>query len=355
VIWLLVSLLSLAPQDRPADPIRDGWAALQRGDGERAAAAFRTALASAPADPRALTGAGIAAHLLGHDDQAIDFLKRSIKADPRFVQASYALGPIAYAEGDLDLAIACYERVLKAAPDNAGVAEQLDRWRKELAVHSTLTLQPTSRFDVLFEGETQQEIATRVSEMLEAAYLRVGKALNAYAPQTVTAILYTGEQFRDITRSPAWAAAAYDGRIRVPVRGALKDPAELDRVLTHEFVHAVIHQLYRGIPKWLNEGVATYLEPGDHAWLVARLRGRQMIPLARLNNAFRTPDGADAAIAYAQSYVGTRVLAERLGGNFPVFLQYLSEGVALDEALLMFNLAPADIEAEWARRAGAAR
>jgi hypothetical protein len=80
-----------------------------------------------------------------------------------------------------------------------------------------------------------------------------------------------------------------------------------------------------------------------------------MIPLARLNNAFRTPDGADAAIAYAQSYVGTRVLAERLGGNFPVFLQYLSEGVALDEALLMFNLAPADIEAEWARRAGAAR
>jgi tetratricopeptide (TPR) repeat protein len=353
---LLASLLALAPQQRPADPARDAWAALQRGDAEKAAAAFRAVLASTPSDPRALTGAGIAEHLLGHDEQAVDLLTRAIRADARFVQASYVLGPIAYAEGDLDLAIASYERVLKYAPDNPAVAEQLERWRSEAALHSTLTRQPTARFDVLFEGETQQDIANRVSQILEAAYLQVGKALNAYPPQTVTAILYTGEQFRDITQSPDWAAAAYDGRIRVPVRGALKDPAELERVLTHEFVHAVVHQIYRGIPKWLNEGLATYLEPGDHAWLMGRLRTRPpLIPLARLSDAFRTASGADAAIAYAQSYIGTRLLAERLGGNLPVFLQYLSEGVAFDEALLMFNVSPEDIQAEWARRAGAPR
>jgi tetratricopeptide (TPR) repeat protein len=356
VTWILVGLLSLTPQAIQKDPAREGWEAIQRGDGETAAAAFRTLLASRPNDARALTGAGLAAHLLARDDQAIDFLKRAIQADAAFVEASYVLGPIAYARGDLDLAIKSFERVTKLAPGNAGVTEQLDRWKKEAALHGTLTVQPTARFNVLFEGETQQAIANRVSETLEAAYVRVGQALNAYPPETVTAILYTREQFRDITQSPAWAAAAYDGRIRIPVRGALANPAELDRVVTHEFVHAVIRQVYPRIPKWLNEGLATYLEPGDHAWLMARLRGSGgVIPMAKLSGAFSTPDGADAALAYAQSFIGTRLLAERLGGNFPVFLQYVSDGMPLDETLTLFNISAADLETEWTRRLRAPR
>ena len=64
----------------------------------------------------------------------------------------------------------------------------------------------------------------------------------------MTAILYTQQQFRDITKSPSWAAAAYDGRIRIPVLGALKNPAELDRIVTHEYVHAVVHQMFPRVP-----------------------------------------------------------------------------------------------------------
>jgi hypothetical protein len=184
----------------------------------------------------------------------------------------------------------------------------------------------------------------------------VGKAINTYPPETVTAILYTQEQFHDITRSPSWAAAAYDGRIRMPAQGALKDPVELDRIVTHEFVHAVIHQMYPRLPGWLNEGLATYLEPVEHASLVARLRGGPtMIPLARLDEAFRTTDGAAAVLAYAQSYVGAAILAERLGANLPVFLQYVSNGTSLEQSLLLFNISAADMEREWARRARATR
>jgi hypothetical protein len=204
----------------------------------------------------------------------------------------------------------------------------------------------------MFEGAAQQDIAARVSGVLETAYARVGRSLSAYPPETVVAILYTGQQFRDITKSPSWAAAAYDGRIRIPVQNALNNPSELDRVVTHEFVHAVIHQMYPGIPGWLNEGLATYLEPGDHTWLLKRLHASgTMIPLSNLTEAFHTMDGADALVAYAQSYVGARVLAERLGGNFPVFLQYVSNGTPMNQALLLFNITPADIEREWRRRA----
>jgi hypothetical protein len=37
--------------------------------------------------------------------------------------------------------------------------------------------------------------------------------------------------------------------------------------------------------------------------------------------------------------------------NFPVFLQYVSNGTSVEQALMLFNVTPADVEREWARRA----
>jgi tetratricopeptide (TPR) repeat protein len=355
-ISILVLLLAAAPAFMAQDPARAGWEAIQRGDGEKAASAFRQVLASNPSDVRALIGAGLAAHLLGRDDQAMSSFKRALQVDANNVQASYYLGQVAYSQGDLDLAIKSYERVVKLAPGSPAIYQQLEAWKKEAALHDTFAARPGVRFNVMFEGPAQQPIADRVVAVLEAAYLRVGKSLNTYPAETVTAILYTQQQFRDVTKSPSWAAAAYDGRIRMPVQGALKNPAELDRVVTHEFVHAVIHQMYPRVPGWLNEGLATFLEPGDHGWLMARLRGAGgMIPLSELDGAFQTTNGDEALLAYAQSYVGARILAERLGPNFPVFLQYVSNGTSMEQALLLFNISAADMEREWTRRARASR
>lgn len=354
--YVLLLLLAGAPQVVAQDPAQAGWEALQRGDGEKAASSFRQVLAMNPRDAQALAGAGVAAHMLGRDDQALSSLKRAVEVDPANVYALYMLGQIAYGQGDLDLAIKSFERVVKIAPGNPSAAQQLQTWKKEAELHSGFSAQPGARFTVMFEGPAQAAIASRVSSALDAAYVRAGGALNTYPPETVTAILYTKQQFHDITRSPTWAAAAYDGRIRIPVAGALKNPAELDRVVTHEFVHALIQQMFPRIPYWLNEGLATYLEPGDHAGLTARLRASgARIPLGELDDAFRTADGDEARLAYAESYLGARVLADRLGANFPVFLQYLSNGTELPEALSIFNVAVADVERDWTRRAGASR
>ena len=350
--WLIVGLLAAAPQAQGGTAsARAGWEALARKDGNAAAAAFRAALDANPGDARSLTGAGLASQLLGRSDLARDYFTRATQANPRYPDGYDALGRLEYSQGNLAQAIDAYERLVKLVPDNEDVAKRLEQWRKEAALHDTLVAQPTGRFTVLFEGETQQAIATRVSNLLEDAYDRLTRKLNAVAPNPVTVILYTGEQFSDITKSPSWAAAAYDGRIRVPVRGALDNPAELDRVIIHEFVHAIVHQAYPRTPKWLNEGLATYLEPGDHAGLLRRLRGGEAaIPLAELNKAFSTAKGDEAAVAYAQGYAATRFLAERLGDKLPVLLQYLNDGMPLDEALLLFNLQVTDLEQAWTRR-----
>lgn len=355
-IVILIGLLAAVPQAAPQDPARVGAEALQRGDGEQAAAAFRAMLAQNPRDTRAMLGAALAAHLQGQDDDAVTMLKRVLEIAPGNLSALYLLGPLAHNQGDVDLAIKSYETFVKLAPGNPQVFQQLQDWKKEATLTSTFQVNPTARFTVLFEGPQQQDIADHVTSTLENAYVRVGAALGAYPPETITAILYTREQFHDITKSPAWAAAEYDGRIKIPVMGALKNPAELDRIVTHEFTHAVVHQVYPGVPQWLNEGLATFMEPVDHRWLTDKLKGPDgMIPMARLNQAFKTPDGNEAAVAYAESYVGTKVLAERLGANFPTFLQYVSNGTSVEQALMLFGVDPSDVEREWTRLAGTSR
>jgi hypothetical protein len=128
-------------------------------------------------------------------------------------------------------------------------------------------------------------------------------------------VLYTRDQFDDITRLAAWSAAAYDGRIRVPLGGALEQRDELDRVLSHEFVHAVVAMLGgRTVPAWVNEGLATVLEPAGPEYAEAALARTAARPaLTDLHRSFVDFSRHDAEIAYASAARAVRRLIERRG------------------------------------------
>ena len=44
-------------------------------------------------------------------------------------------------------------------------------------------------------------------------------AVVSCSPEKIVVLLYPNQAFRDITRSPSWAGALNDGKIRVPVSG----------------------------------------------------------------------------------------------------------------------------------------
>ena len=111
----------------------------------------------------------------------------------------------------------------------------------------------------------------------------------------------------------------------------------------------------RTVPTWLNEGLATYFESADHRWAQQRLRAAPgLIPLTHLEQRFGDFDGDEATLAYAESMVAAQLLVERLGPDFPVFLEYVGNGTSVEQSLLMFKISPADIEREWQRRTRAA-
>jgi tetratricopeptide (TPR) repeat protein len=353
---LLLCLFVVQPPARAQDiPAPEGWAALEAGDGSKAASAFREALENDPANPYLQYGAGMAAHLLGRENDAISALRKAVASEPRFVEAHLWLGQIAYAQGDLDLAIRSFESALKLRPGNRQISSQLEHWRRESGVHRELTDRVGVRFRILFDGARQLALGNRVERVLETGYWRIGKLLNTYPAEAVTVVLYTNRQFMDITRAPAWAGGAYDGRIRLPVGGAMRVPAELDRVVTHELVHAMVTSAALGgrVPAWVNEGLATHLESTSHAWVNTVIaRSGIVIPLEQLDQPFGNLDSQVANLAYAESAVAARLLVERLGANLGLFLQMLGTGTSVDDALITLKVDPAAFHAEWSRRMG---
>jgi tetratricopeptide (TPR) repeat protein len=314
------------------DPValaRQGSTALDEKRFADALDAFIQAAKLLPRDASVCLGAGVAAYMLGQNDQAEAWLQRALKLDPGYVQAAQWLGELQYREGRLKEAIATYEGALTRAPNARELEERLAAWRKETDLQDRFYESRGAHFSVLFEGPADEALARRVVEMLEAAYWRVGSVLMAYPIKPITVVLYTTEQFQDITRLPAWTAAAYDGRIRVPMRGAFENIAQLDRVLTHEYVHAAVVTMGgRNVPVWMNEGLASVFEPDGVAraeQLLARTSARPV--LARLHGSFFRLSGAEAALAYAFSTRAVQKMIE-LRGAFAVvqLLEDLARG-----------------------------
>src|SRR5262245_9616197 len=342
--WLLVAatLLSVAPAHAQIDPRgamleRAGWDAIAAGQGAAAAKAFREALAADPKNARLHLGAGMAAVLERRDADAHASLERALELDPKLTRARALLGQVLYRQGDLPSAIRTYEMLTADSPEDADARDTLDRWRREADLHDRMNRAIGTHFTVSFEGPAEAALAAQALDSLDRAYWRVGQLLGAYPTDPIPVVLYTSEQFRDITRSPSWAAGAYDGTIRVPMLGALDRSAELDRVLAHEFTHALVRTLAaRNVPTWLNEGLATALETGDLDWARTQIgKAGHATPLGALQSGFGRFTGEQAELAYATSALTVRRMLDDAGG-FAVanLLRDLGEGVDFNAAFL---------------------
>ena len=325
---LLVLPVTVAAQRTPQDVetlANEGSAALEEKRFGDALEAFAAAVKLAPRDPGLSFGVGLASYMLGQNDQAEAWFERSLKLDPGYVGSSLMLGELQYRQGRIKEAISTYEAALNRSPNTRQLEERLAQWRNETQLQDRFYESRGAHFSVLFEGPADEALARSIVERLEAAYWRVGMALTAYPPKAITVVLYTTEQFRDVTRMPEWTVAAYDGRIHVPVRGALQQVDRLDRVLAHEFVHAVVAMLGgRNVPTWLNEGLARTFEPGGMEsadQVLARASVRP--PLRDLHDGFLKMSGAEASVAYALSARAVQRMIDLRGA--PAVVQLLQD------------------------------
>ncbi len=347
----LFSLAALQAQSRSTELNEAGWKALRDGYSDRAAALFAEALTLRPNDPVLLLGSGAAAHAQGRQHDAMARLQRALEVTPSLTVASKLLGQIAFEEGEVDLAIRTYANALTYAPDDAALTRALNVWRRDADVHHTFEDRRYDRFRVMFEGRAEESLAAQATAVFNTAFFRIGETLGEYPPNTIVAILYTEQQFRDITRAPDWSGGQYDGRIRIPVAGAAQKAELFERVLTHELTHAVVAGIApSGVPTWLNEGLAQYFDGTDPQAARRRMKalGRS-VALKNLELGFGRLSAAEAQVAYDESLLAVSVLFERPVFGWTRLLHRLADGQSFEEAIRNFGLSYADLEAPFAR------
>jgi tetratricopeptide (TPR) repeat protein len=339
----VVVALALAPAvahaqriARPVDAIAaQGDQAFEEKRFGDALEAFTKAVTLAPEDASLWFGKGLAAFVLGQSDVAEASVTRALKLNPKFIQASVLLGELQYQDGRVAEAVATYEAALTYAPGDRGLTSRVDHWRRDSRFSQHLYTSRGVHFRVLFEGPADDAMARRAVEYLESAYLRVSTVLSVYPSSSITVVLYTLQQFQDITRAPAWAGGLYDGQIRVAVKGALNHPEDLERLLVHEFVHALVAQVGgRNVPFWLNEGLATCLEPGGTEWAASVLERTSSQPaLDRLHGSFEELNPSDVPTAYAKSTLAVKRLLDMRGAAAVItLLRDLRRGTRFETA-----------------------
>ncbi len=338
ILLLLAASLSVAEPRAARDPIalaRQGAAALEDHRFGEALDAFTGAAAMRPGDASLCFGAGVAAFMLGQNDVAQARFECAMAIDPGYLPPAVWLGDLHYRAGRLHDAISIYETATQRSPGALELRQRLADWRKEEELQRRFQEARTEHFTVLFEGPADAPVTRLAIERLEAAYARVGNALGASPASPIAVVFYTREQFADITRLASWSVAAFDGRIRVPLSRALEQPEELDRVLSHELVHALVARLGgRTVPAWLNEGLATVLEPEGSLETESALSYTHVRPdLATLQRSFAGLSTRDAEVAYASAAQAVRFLVERRGlAALVALLKDLAQGKAFSRA-----------------------
>lgn len=208
-------------------------------------------------------------------------------------------------------------------------------------------------FRVVYFGAENSVAGHLISLVLEEAYIKVGADLLYWPTERLGVELYPKKEFFDITRSPSWVGAIYDGKIKMPAGGVVERTRELERVLFHEYTHAVVYRLSAGrAPAWLNEGLAQYEEgPRRHGFsrhVKALLREGGM-PLASIERSFLSLPPERAARAYALSLSVTGYIIDEFGfSSLKRILATLGQGQDLDSALrASIFLSYEDLEKSW--------
>lgn len=342
---------SLGAQSRVTELNAAGWKAIGNGDGARAASLFAEALGARPNDPVLMLGSGAAAQLQGKTADAIKRLTRALEIDPRLTEASRLLGVVAYNDGQVELAIKTYEAALKHAPNDDRLKSELADWRADAEAHRGFEARRYDRFNVMYQGRADETLAAEATGILNDAFWRIGQKLGVYPADPVVVVLYTEQQFRDITRAPEWSTGQYDGRIRVPVAGASRSKDTFEHVLTHELTHAMVSSLApRNVPAWLHEGMAQYFEGGDVQAARRRVKARgRPVPMKLLEGGFGGLNTTQAQTAYDQSLVAVSVLFERSDFGWSRLLDDLGGGEPFERAIERFGFSYADLDAALAR------
>jgi tetratricopeptide (TPR) repeat protein len=254
----------------------------------------------------------------GQYQEAVTQAEHSVQRAPNSAEALQILGLAYYDSGRFSEAIENWKRAQELHPSEI-VANYLAKAGREAPVEENFSERESTHFVLRYQGrQAGFHFASELLYTLDRQYVDLQRELGFAPDSTITVILYTDQQFSEVTLAPSWADGLNDGKVRIPVHDISGITPRLEAVLRHEMTHSFIHSMTHGhCPVWLNEGIAQMEEPSTSSAFAAPLAqlfqaGRQ-VPLHYLEGPFTRLSPAQAQLAYAESLAATEYLRSTYG------------------------------------------
>ena len=318
---------------------------------------FRSGRSYNEEDVRLWRGEALTLYTQGKYSEAASLLDQALGIDPQNSDVYLLLGKAYYADGRLDEAVDALQRSLESG-GGENVSGFLDKVRRERQIEADMQEEYRGHFQLSFEdGEHASTIASEILETLEDAYLEVGSDLAYYPDIRVPVLLYKHRDYANVTRSPDWAGAVYDGKIRLPLAGMQAVDKRLVAILYHEYMHVLVHFMAGGnVPVWLNEGLAEIagrrIISTPLADLPAVVESGQLLDWQTLAGPFSGLADTRIPLAYEQSYSLASFMVESYGWhNMTELLKSLGKRqewtVAVADVYREYGLDWPAIQDEW--------
>jgi tetratricopeptide (TPR) repeat protein len=313
---------------------------MEHNDNTAARKYLQQALSFVPKDPSLLSWYVMALVQDAQYAEAVTQAEEMAALAPTSADALKLLG-LAYYDADRPGdAVRTWQRALALHPDDAALKQYLAKAERESAVEDNYRELESSHFNLRFEGRQPGfTFRSDLLRMLERQYGELQRDLEFTPPGSITVDLYSQKAFYDVTQAPAWAEAANDGKLRIPLGDVTAITPQMERVIKHELTHSFVHFMTHGrCPQWLNEGVAQLMEPrdmGPYGRALAQMFGAgRNAPLRSLEGPFTGFSPAQAQVAYAESLAAVEYLRSQYGMRaVRQILEALGEGQSPEEAV----------------------
>ncbi len=297
---------------------------------------------------------GITLYKEGLNKEALPYLEDIIGSGIVSPDVYYVLGELYYADNKLQKAIENWEISHQQTPRDS-ILKKITKAKKELKVDERLSDKISCNF-VLKYDQNDAYSSELVLHSLINEYNTLAYEFGWYKSSEFTVILYSNEDFTDILNVPSWAAAIYDGKIRIPFQYETLNIDELENIIRHELTHALIHRMAgNSVPAWLHEGIAQYKDGVDDSAAREVLRNavatNSLIPFSSLKAGFVSfkEDKIKVKIAYAESFGFIEYLINNYGFHTIInMLNNFNTYSSLDELFIsIYRIDLSQLENGW--------
>jgi tetratricopeptide (TPR) repeat protein len=241
-------------------------------------------------------------------NEARDILLKGFNIDQYNIKILKLLGFAYYKLHNLINAQTYIKKAIDINPDLTDLRQFLNKINTEIHAQSNYRQLEVLKFDIRFSNTALKKEISGIRDHLMNAYAEIGQNFNYFPSHTIIVILYGDKEFNQIWNTNKMTLGIYDGKIRLPVNYEKIPIYRLKAVLSHEYTHALIHELSGGLcPIWINEGLAEYeeskYEPKNLQTINNALRSGKILSYSQLENPDTWKSRQYVNLAYDQSYV----------------------------------------------------